>query len=381
MAGYQVTSTCGENILHHEYLFSTVEDTPNHLESLELDNNRADARRSCGRDHSPEASLVLTDSSQLTFDSQHLGIYSSPMASLVLTDSSQLTSDSQHLAPRLTTRPGYTRRSKFHSPPTMIQLSERDTEHTELSGPNKEYSDETPSPPVHPTEIRTFISPSSRVELNTTSALANYATEAAHQTAVDYKTMTHLRFGGGTNSTHGFDRNQYLIFGAVAAKPRVTTLGDSRVVGHCSRIPVRGIKGPGKTDRHCMGRIISYITYPCGPNTIRRAVRIKWRNRKYRNKRSPVQGPYNPHAVVSLTRSHASANKRTKRRDHLVRFTVAVTGCPVFEASIGPRLSTHMLVHLTVSLIGSRATLASNSFDTVDCTEIGSTVAPGLLWC
>nr|CAD7197763.1 unnamed protein product [Timema douglasi] len=33
-------------------------------------------------------------------------------------------------------------------------------------------------PPVHPTEIRTSISSSSAVELNTTSALANYATEA-----------------------------------------------------------------------------------------------------------------------------------------------------------------------------------------------------------
>nr|CAD7573770.1 unnamed protein product [Timema californicum] len=33
------------------------------------------------------------------------------------------------------------------------------------------------SPPVDPTEIRTSISPSSAVELNTTSALANYATE------------------------------------------------------------------------------------------------------------------------------------------------------------------------------------------------------------
>nr|CAD7261516.1 unnamed protein product [Timema shepardi] len=33
---------------------------------------------------------------------------------------------------------------------------------------------------VHPTEIRTSISPSSAVELNTTSALANYATEAVH---------------------------------------------------------------------------------------------------------------------------------------------------------------------------------------------------------
>nr|CAD7569185.1 unnamed protein product [Timema californicum] len=30
----------------------------------------------------------------------------------------------------------------------------------------------------HPTEVRTSISPSSAVELNTTSALANYATEA-----------------------------------------------------------------------------------------------------------------------------------------------------------------------------------------------------------
>nr|CAD7585884.1 unnamed protein product [Timema genevievae] len=33
------------------------------------------------------------------------------------------------------------------------------------------------SPPVHPTEIRTLISSSSVVELNTTSALANYTTE------------------------------------------------------------------------------------------------------------------------------------------------------------------------------------------------------------
>nr|CAD7431403.1 unnamed protein product [Timema monikensis] len=36
-------------------------------------------------------------------------------------------------------------------------------------------------PPVHPTEIRTSISPSSAVELNTTSTLANYATEAGFQ--------------------------------------------------------------------------------------------------------------------------------------------------------------------------------------------------------
>nr|CAD7589850.1 unnamed protein product [Timema genevievae] len=36
-------------------------------------------------------------------------------------------------------------------------------------------------PPVHPTEIQTSISPSSVIELNTTSALANYATEAGSE--------------------------------------------------------------------------------------------------------------------------------------------------------------------------------------------------------
>nr|CAD7445256.1 unnamed protein product [Timema bartmani] len=35
-------------------------------------------------------------------------------------------------------------------------------------------------PPVHPTENRTSVSPTSAVELNTTSALANYATEAGN---------------------------------------------------------------------------------------------------------------------------------------------------------------------------------------------------------
>nr|CAD7425308.1 unnamed protein product [Timema monikensis] len=40
-------------------------------------------------------------------------------------------------------------------------------------------------PPVHPTEIRTSISPSSAVELNTTSALANYATVAGLSNTID----------------------------------------------------------------------------------------------------------------------------------------------------------------------------------------------------
>nr|CAD7454530.1 unnamed protein product [Timema tahoe] len=42
-------------------------------------------------------------------------------------------------------------------------------------------------PPVHPTEIRTSISPSSAAELNTTSALANYATEAGQYKGVEAK--------------------------------------------------------------------------------------------------------------------------------------------------------------------------------------------------
>nr|CAD7573494.1 unnamed protein product [Timema californicum] len=44
-------------------------------------------------------------------------------------------------------------------------------------------------PPVHPTEIRTSNSPSSAVELNTTSALANYATEAGTHTNDGHKTL------------------------------------------------------------------------------------------------------------------------------------------------------------------------------------------------
>nr|CAD7263139.1 unnamed protein product [Timema shepardi] len=53
-----------------------------------------------------------------------------------------------------------------------------------------------PPPPVHLTEIRTSISPSSAVELNTTSALANYATEAGldfKRALFDYIAVVDLR--------------------------------------------------------------------------------------------------------------------------------------------------------------------------------------------
>nr|CAD7200483.1 unnamed protein product [Timema douglasi] len=53
-----------------------------------------------------------------------------------------------------------------------------------LRGVRVENNLGTPTPPVHPTEIRSSISPSSAVELNTTSALANYAAEAGGQQEV-----------------------------------------------------------------------------------------------------------------------------------------------------------------------------------------------------
>nr|CAD7430383.1 unnamed protein product [Timema monikensis] len=61
-------------------------------------------------------------------------------------------------------------------------------------------------PPVHPTEIRTPISPSSAVELNTTSALANYATEAGSVPAFVWRESGNP-FRKNTLSTPGRDLN------------------------------------------------------------------------------------------------------------------------------------------------------------------------------
>nr|CAD7264436.1 unnamed protein product [Timema shepardi] len=58
----------------------------------------------------------------------------------------------------------------------------------------KQQKKEKP-PPVHPTEIRTSISPSSAVELDTTSASANYATEAGIGMAELEEVNPHLRGG------------------------------------------------------------------------------------------------------------------------------------------------------------------------------------------
>nr|CAD7200623.1 unnamed protein product [Timema douglasi] len=59
---------------------------------------------------------------------------------------------------------------------------------------------------VHPTEIRTSISPSSAVELNTTSALANYATEAGGAPKFARR-RAESHFGKSTFSTPNQDSN------------------------------------------------------------------------------------------------------------------------------------------------------------------------------
>nr|CAD7258864.1 unnamed protein product [Timema shepardi] len=60
-------------------------------------------------------------------------------------------------------------------------------------------------PPVHPTEIRTLISPSSAVELNTTSALANYATEKYPSIFLKEECKTILERENNTLTTSDFD--------------------------------------------------------------------------------------------------------------------------------------------------------------------------------
>nr|CAD7570907.1 unnamed protein product [Timema californicum] len=63
-------------------------------------------------------------------------------------------------------------------------------------------------PPVHPTEIRTSISPSPAVELNMTSALANYATEAMTFLLSDENNDSLLNFAYPSNTPrHVTDKN------------------------------------------------------------------------------------------------------------------------------------------------------------------------------
>nr|CAD7404245.1 unnamed protein product [Timema cristinae] len=68
----------------------------------------------------------------------------------------------------------------------------------------KVMGDNVKPPPVHQTEIRTSISPSSAVELNTTSALANYANEAGalHELGRLNLEEVNLHLRGGRMENH-----------------------------------------------------------------------------------------------------------------------------------------------------------------------------------
>nr|CAD7266480.1 unnamed protein product [Timema shepardi] len=71
---------------------------------------------------------------------------------------------------------------KFYKKPTLSLIAGRqdqdNTYNVQRGEGQTEDSGREKPPPVHPTKIRTSIFPSSAVKLNTTSALANYATEA-----------------------------------------------------------------------------------------------------------------------------------------------------------------------------------------------------------
>nr|CAD7264212.1 unnamed protein product [Timema shepardi] len=82
--------------------------------------------------------------------------------------------------------------------------------------------------PVHPTEIRTSISPSSAAELNTTSALANYATEAE-------EVNPHFRGGRvekhlGKTSTSSPDRDSNLNLPSSAVELNTTRALDNYTI-------------------------------------------------------------------------------------------------------------------------------------------------------
>nr|CAD7455534.1 unnamed protein product [Timema tahoe] len=86
--------------------------------------------------------------------------------------------------------------------------------------------------PVHPTEIRTPISPSSAVELNTTSALANYATEAERVNYSNLSLCSPAHNFYGTTSSRGKQAKRYGCFGRRLVSKHECACPPLFLVGH-----------------------------------------------------------------------------------------------------------------------------------------------------
>nr|CAD7193904.1 unnamed protein product [Timema douglasi] len=156
---------------------------------------------------------------------------------------------------------------------------------TETPTLNKDsYQAEKP-PPVHSTEIRTSISPSSEVELNTTSALANYATEAGHSPVDDggdrfgnprssylgqVATLTSWGIEPGTNISGcigGWTRNNASIISATSTKATVARI-DENENEEGSRISVTSTVVPTAKKASSGFSTMGEETIEMGPSTI-----------------------------------------------------------------------------------------------------------------
>nr|CAD7264545.1 unnamed protein product [Timema shepardi] len=129
-------------------------------------------------DHLPKSpysspSIILSHSTTRSNNTSSLSSSTTPSPSTTLSHS---TTPSPN-----TTRSHSTTHSKDsnNSPSTDLELLLKE-EGVDWQS-TKVLMEEKP-PPVHPTKIRTSISPSSAIELNTTSAFANYVTEAGKST-------------------------------------------------------------------------------------------------------------------------------------------------------------------------------------------------------
>nr|CAD7257479.1 unnamed protein product [Timema shepardi] len=91
-------------------------------------------------------------------------------------------------------------------------------------------------PPVHLTEIQTLISPSSAVELNTTSVLANYATEADSRLSIEQSTPeTYIKRHPMVKQMRDNTMYPHLHGGRVENHPQYTRTGsnlDLPVISH-----------------------------------------------------------------------------------------------------------------------------------------------------